>query len=460
MRVLVDGRYLSIPHETGIATYARNINRLNKDFGHYVDVLCDFPITVRTPAILAEALLYDLHWRGPPGILGRALDLAGALSAVAGVRVRAHEIRRQGFVVGDGLESRLPAHDRILSSSSVFARAAIRFALTGRFLKVDLPDKVDVAHWTMPLPIAIRGAKNIYTLHDIIPLKLPYTTADNRIYFYKMVKRVAETADHIIVVSETTRKDVLELFPAVADKMTNTFQSVQLAPGMLEMPATDLGRFLRQQFGLEIGRYFLFYAAIEPKKNVARLIKAYLAAEIGYPLIIVGKKAYRADEELAPLRFAQARGALGGDAVTNKVIYLDYVQPRELVALVRGARAVLFPSIYEGFGLPVLEAMMCGTPTLTSNLGSLRELATPESAILVDPYDIGSISRAIKRLFIDDDLCSRLSIAGRGRAESFSWARYAERLGEVYRRVAHKEQVSHAGRPQRLPAGEAQGRAP
>jgi glycosyltransferase involved in cell wall biosynthesis len=287
----------------------------------------------------------------------------------------------------------------------------------------------------MPLPIAIRHAKNIYTLHDVIPLKLPYTSADNRIYFYKMVKRLVETADHIIVVSETTRNDVLELFPAAADKMTNTYQAVQLSSTIVEMPTVELGSFLNQQFGLETGRYFLFCAAIEPKKNVNRLIRAYLAAEVAYPLIIVGKKAYRADDELAPLQFTDARQALRGDAVMNKVVYLGYLPNPDLIALIRGARALLFPSIYEGFGLPILEAMMCGTPTLTSNLGAMRELATPESAMLVDPYDLNSISTAIKQLSTDDGLCARLSIAGRSRAEKFSWGQYAERLADVYRRV-------------------------
>jgi len=436
MRVLIDGRYLSIPQETGIATYARNLNRLNKDLGHEIEVLCDIPVTARTPAVLGEALLYDPHWKGPPGIIGRAFDLAGTLPGVAGFRVRVHEIRPTGFVVQKGLESRLPAHDRMLSSSSIFARAAIHFALTGRFLKIDLPNKVDIAHWTMPIPITIRRAKNIYTIHDVIPLKLPYTTADNRIKFYKLVKRVAAVADHIIVVSETTRKDVLVLFPAAADKMTNTFESVQLPPSILEMAAGDLERLLSNQFGLEIGRYFLFYAAIEPKKNLGRLIKAYLAAELAYPLIIVGKKAYRADDELAMLQSHAARQALGAGAMKSKVIYLGYLPPPELVTLIRGARAVLFPSIYEGFGLPVLEAMMCGTPVLTSNLGSTREIATPESAMLVDPYDISSISTAIQQLSTDDDLCRRLSIAGRQRAESFSWRRYADLVADVYRRVA------------------------
>ena len=250
---------------------------------------------------------------------------------------------------------------------------------------------------------------------------------------------------------------LLELFPVTADKMTNTFQSVQLPPAILEMPASDLNRLLSKQFGLEVGGYFLFYATIEPKKNLGRLIKAYLAADASHPLIIVGKKAYRADDELAPLevlrtlqvlrtRKALGSGAVSG-AVSDKIAYMGYLPLLELVTLIRGARAVLFPSIYEGFGLPILEAMMCGTPILTSNLGSMRELATPESAMLVDPYDINSISRAINQLSTDDDLCSHLSIKGRERAETlFSWRRYGEQLGDVYRRVAGREHRSRGPR--------------
>jgi glycosyltransferase involved in cell wall biosynthesis len=423
MRILIDGRYLATPHETGIATYARNVSRLNKDFGHQVEVLCDIPMTIRTPAVLGEVLLYDPNWRRAPGILRYASDLAGTLPALVGFRVRAHEIRRQGFVIETGFES-------------VFSRAAIHFALTGRFLKVDAPGTVDIAHWTLPLPIALRGAKNIYTIHDIIPLRLPYTSLENRSDFYKLVERVVETADHVIVVSETTRNDVLELFPAAADKMTNTFQSVRLPAAIIEMSASDLNGLLSRQFGLEAGQYFLFYAAIEPKKNLGRLIKAYLAAKTPYPLIIVGRQAWLFDDELAPLQVAQAREALGGVGTVNKIVRMDYLPFPDLVTLIRGARAVLFPSIYEGFGLPVLESMMCGTPILTSNLGSMRELATPESSVLVDPYNISDISNGIERLSADADLCGRLTIAGHARAEIFSWDRYAERLSDVYRTVA------------------------
>jgi glycosyltransferase involved in cell wall biosynthesis len=166
-------------------------------------------------------------------------------------------------------------------------------------------------------------------------------------------------------------------------------------------------------------------------------------------LLIIGHKGWLYDGELKPLAYtdikAQLRGEAGSDAGrvvaqlrgepgsgAGRVISLDYVSFRLLIPLIRSARAVLFPSIYEGFGLPILEAMTCGTPVMTSNYGAMKEIAGAEAGLLVDPLNVGEMAAAIGRLTSDDDLCMRLSAAGLGRSKEFSMDKYQTRLTAAY----------------------------
>jgi glycosyltransferase involved in cell wall biosynthesis len=185
--------------------------------------------------------------------------------------------------------------------------------------------------------------------------------------------------------------------------------------------------------GLTSRKFFIFYAAIEPKKNLGRLMEAYLGSNSPYPLVVVGRKGWLANPELRPLLYEDVKTSLTGSK--GRIVQLDYVSSELLVTLVRSARAVLFPSIYEGFGLPILESMMCGTPVMTANFGAMREVATAEAALLIDPFDIRDMSRAITALSTDDMLCARLSAAGRLRAEAFSWELYKSRVANAYARV-------------------------
>ena len=168
-------------------------------------------------------------------------------------------------------------------------------------------------------------------------------------------------------------------------------------------------------FDLAPQGYFLYFGAIEPKKNVGRLIEAYLASEVTTPLIIVGGRSWRSENELRLLGTPGSQ-ILSGAARIRK---LDYLPRRMLDVLVAGARGVLFPSLYEGFGLPVVEALARGVPTMTSTAGSLPEVAGG-AALLVDPYDIAAIAAAIRALDTDADLRATLSAAGPAQAARFS----------------------------------------
>ena len=168
-----------------------------------------------------------------------------------------------------------------------------------------------------------------------------------------------------------------------------------------------------------------------------RLIEAYLAARCDIPLVIVGSAGWRAEIERKMLedgRFGYYD--LSGRRATyrQKIRRFEFVSLPMLVSLIRGARGVVFPSLYEGFGLPVLEAMLLGTPVISSTEGSIPEVAS-DAAMLVDPYDVDVLGKAIRTLAQDDDMFNHLAEAGRRRAAEFTFDRYAERMGSVYRAV-------------------------
>lgn len=436
MRILLDARNLALTQGTGIATYARNISRANKEAGNHVDILYEFYAPRDGNALLEELAFFDPQYGTGSSRLDRAMMMASAAKQIVVPKpVQARPVRLGGFVDTRAVESRLPTFDRILTSPLIYRKAYAYFYLTGRFLPVAMDPLPDVAHWTTPHPIYVPGARNVYTVHDVIPLKLPYTTVDNRKKYYRMIKGAVAHADQIISISETTTRDLLEVTPEAAGKITDTSQSV-LLPQALLRPDGDGSGVLQNLFGLEDKKFFVFFAAIEPKKNVGRLIEAFLGSNSPYPLVIIGKKGWLYENELKPLEYQAVKAQLGGSVqVASSVVLVDYVSFPLLVRFMKSARALLFPSLYEGFGLPILEAMLCGTPVMTSNSGAMAEVARPGTALLVDPLNVREMTQAIERLATDDALCAQLSAAGLERAKDFSWDRYRASVMQAYDRA-------------------------
>jgi glycosyltransferase involved in cell wall biosynthesis len=260
-------------------------------------------------------------------------------------------------------------------------------------------------------------------------LRLPQATMDDKQAFYARLKAVTRAADHIVTVSETSKRDVIELLDVPEHRITNTYQAISLPQEYLCREDDQVANYLSGLCGLGMQEYFLFFGALEPKKNVARLIDAYFSSGVQIPLVLVIGDGWQNDEEIARLELHQA-GARAGEKGPS-IRRLDFVTRSNLVDLVRGARAVLFPSLMEGFGLPVIEAMTLGTPVLTSSNGALAEIAG-DAAMLVDPYDVDAIARGIRALANDTDLCGEFSQRGLIRADKFSPARYSERIASLY----------------------------
>lgn len=421
--VVLDAYNLDLPRGTGVATYARNLSYGLKALGYEVGILHGRRIAGAKDALLREVTFFDEGER--PETLQRHLRSVGdALRGVLGQHSVARPVQLSELVVAPEQRRRMATHDSLWNVPDLYPRALRQFADWRRIHSVRLPRPPAVAHWTYPLPIRIPGALNIYTLHDLVPLRLPYTTLDQKKQYLRLARRIAANADHIVTVSECSRRDLINLLGIAPERVSNTYQSVTLPPHLLSKAQALVEQEVYSTYRLKPRDYFLFVGAVEPKKNIGRLIEAYLASGCEAPLILAGPRAWKAEDELR-LYLAQER------RLRHRIRVLDYVPLSLLVSLIRSAKALVFPSIYEGFGLPVLEAMLLGTPVLASNTGSIPEIAG-DAALLIDPYDVQALAEGIRALDGNAELRQDLVARGRMRATAFAPERVNEHIGAVY----------------------------
>lgn len=266
-----------------------------------------------------------------------------------------------------------------------------------------------------PLPEApiYTNCRFVVMSHDLIPLRFPKRFSPLTPYHRYYVPQVLKQAQHIICNSQATAKDIIDFYQIPASKIT----PIPLAHDrthfcLLNLPSRN---------------YFLYIGRQDPYKNIQRLISAFAALPNckDYELWLVGP----IDSRYTPTLKVQV-AELG---VTNQVKFLDYIPYSELPKIINQAIALVFPSLWEGFGLPVLEAMACGTPVITSNLSSLPEVAG-DAAILINPYSTGEITEAMQAIATDLELRSRLSSQGITHSQQFSWEKTAKATSEVLSR--------------------------
>jgi glycosyltransferase involved in cell wall biosynthesis len=426
-RIMIDGFNLALPRGTGVSTYGYSLANTLKGMGWQVDGL--YGLRMGKTRKLRETIFFesmggDHVTKAPlPGSFAWTKEVAQVAWAPRGKLVE-----RTGKVITDAFSYRLPEFDRILAVPDVFDRGARHFKRFGQFLTVRVPNPPKIMHWTYPVPVRLAGVRNIYTLHDLVPLRLPYASLDNKRFYFKLIREIVKTADHIVTVSEASKTDIETLYKIKPDRITNTYQAVRVSPQIRATSDAEIADTVRGVFNLPYQGYFLFFGAVEPKKNVGRLIEAYLSLATETQLVIVGTKAWQADEEL---RLLQRDETAPLRASFRRVRRLGYLPRSLLMRLARGARAVAFPSLYEGFGLPVLEAMQLGVPVMTSRVSSLPEVAG-DAALYVDPYDVGDIAAGLRKLDTDAELRARLSAAGPVQAERYSVEAYQARLTDMY----------------------------
>ncbi|MEZ5817626.1 MAG: glycosyltransferase [Hyphomicrobiaceae bacterium] len=434
--VLIEGHNLTLDTGTGIATYARNLGSTVRDLGYQTEVVVGSrrPVNAKDP-LLAEVSFYDARGGKVPPAL-RYLWLARHAVFGSPFGLRPVSLRLSGAVMQPA-GGRLSGFDRVHVVHELADAARLHFYRHHKRAELRLESPPHLFHATHATPMHVRGVPNIYTIHDLVPLRIPFATLDDKKYFLRLVRLLAREADHIVTVSERSKADLVELIGIPESRITNTYQSVHIPPELLAAAESDLANELDHFFQLEPGGYFLFVGAIEPKKNLTRLIDAYASSGSARPLVIVGAPGWQYEhdlERIADEQFLTYKFQDGVISPSRKVRRLQYLPFARLISLMRGARAVLFPSLYEGFGLPVLEAMLAGAPVLTSSTSSLPEVAG-DAALLVDPNEVDAIAAGIRKLDSDDDLCKELSRQGREQAKKFSPERYKERIDALYKRI-------------------------
>lgn len=277
---------------------------------------------------------------------------------------------------------------------------------------VHVPSTIAPSHIDVPL---------VVTIYDIFPIRLPETAKVwHRKSIAHFLPKVLERADHVITISHYTKGEILEAFPRTnAEKLVPVHLGVHPQFGRVEDNAQAAAR---EKYGLH-KPVILSVCSLEPRKNLARLIEAFarLKNQCEHQLVLVGEFKYKV---------AQLTALIEHHGLTNRIITTGYVPFEDLPALYSLADAFVYPSIYEGFGLPVLEAMRCGCPVLASNVTSIPEIAGGH-AVLVDPLQVDEITSGLQQLISTP---SGLE-AAREHAETFTWERTVEKTLSVYEKA-------------------------
>ena len=291
--------------------------------------------------------------------------------------------------------------------------------------------RIDVFHGMdhVGVPFVGKSGKYVATVHDVIPLILPETfTLRHRLVARAALARVRQTADLAIVPSRAVRDDVVRHLGLPDDRVVVTPEGCEPRFRPASAPTVDEA-VVRYRLP---PRYLLAVGIRDPRKNITALLHAFARLrragriDAGLRLVLAGARG-RLDEPA----FRTAR-SLGLD---QAVMFPGFIDDDHLPALYSGAALFVFPSLYEGFGLPVLEAMACGVPVVTSDAASMPEVAGG-AALLVDPRDVDALAAAIAQGLSDEGLRRRLRSAGLARAAQFSWRRTARRTLDVYASLA------------------------
>jgi glycosyltransferase involved in cell wall biosynthesis len=302
--------------------------------------------------------------------------------------------------------------------------------------RLDLPRvewfaRFDVLFAPNFVPPPTRTTRLVVTVHDLAFRLHPETAPQSTRWWLARIDRTLEHASRIIAVSETTRRDLLDAYDVADARVAVIPNGVDGA--VFHPSSPEEVERVRRRFGIS-GPYLLYLGGIEPRKNLPNLIRAYaeLPSEARPALVLAGGSV-----EWNP----EGRNALEGalrdlpGQVVERIVLTGYVGEPDKVALLGGAEALVYPSLYEGFGLPVLEAMACGTPVVTSDAPALAEVAG-DAALLVEPGDPAAIAWAMERVLTDDDLRRDLEAKGTARAAAYTWEETARRTAQVLHEAA------------------------
>ncbi|MEA3407724.1 MAG: glycosyltransferase family 1 protein [Chloroflexota bacterium] len=294
-------------------------------------------------------------------------------------------------------------------------------------------EKLDLLHQPVYVGPLLRTCPTVVTLHDLSFYLYPELfPRGRRIYLQHMTQYTVEHAQAVITGSESSKRDALRLFTIPEEKITVIPDGVEPRMKPLHDPAAI--EALRQRYHLP-SDMLLFLGTLEPRKNIITLLEAYALlrqrTDIRHGLVVAGGRGWYYDEI-----YAMAK-RLG---LQEAVQFTGYVPDEELPLWYNAADLFVYPSLYEGFGLPPLEAMACGTPVITSNTSSLPEIVG-DGGLTVDPHDPQALAEAIYSVLSDPAHHERLAQAARSQASRFSWRTTAARTAQLYHRVLEGDDV-------------------
>jgi len=429
-KLWMDGFGLSLVAGTGVATYSRSMATTLGESGLGLGLLYGRPVPAGKDAAPREIAFFDSQTRLRQPLLHRLLGLWERQRATP---VLAAGVVERGLTTAGLYQtfstSNVPACDALWNANDIFGRAVVNMRVRGSMLRVRVEGGPPPAlmHWTHLHGVRLEGAVNIHSILDAIPLRLPWATLDHKAAWLRTARAVAATAEHVVTISEHSRRDLISLLGLPEERITNTYLPVY--PPMNDLDPRMSRERLAAVFGLEDRGYHLCLSAVDPRKNLARLLDAYMSSGIERPMVVVGGKNPNAAPELRLL--TEAGGTRSRD---GRIRHLGYLPRVDVEVLLRHARSLCFPTLYEGFGLPAIEAMQVGTAVLTSNVSCMPEVVG-EAALKVDPVDVHAITEAMIALDRDDALRGRLEAEGPARAALFSPERYRARLSELHARM-------------------------
>lgn len=321
--------------------------------------------------------------------------------------------------------------ETVINSQANFRRRSLWTPSHHRLEQWVLPLEValaglDVLHSPDFIPPFRRNCKSVITIHDLAFLLYPHFLTKESARYYSRIDQAVHRADHIIAVSESTKRDTVQLLGVPKKKIT----VIHEAANPIYRPVNDQGSLqqIKRKYGIA-SDFILFVSTVEPRKNLPTLLRAYRQLVDDYKpavkLVVVGRRGWLFEKTFAVVEELN---------LVDEVLFLGRVPDEDLLLLYNAAQVHVHPSHYEGFGLPPLEAMTCGTPTIVSNVASLPEVVG-DAGLLVDPDDISGWTVALWRALTDQALREELIEKGFKRAQLFSLEKTARETLAVYRRV-------------------------
>ncbi len=307
------------------------------------------------------------------------------------------------------------------------------FARLWHRLQIPLPvetfvGRVPLFHATdFTLPPTLPGAKTLLTVHDLSFVRAPETaTPVLKAYLDQVVPRSVRRATHVLADSQATKDDLVELYQTSPEKITVLLSGVTADFKPVADPAVL--KTVCERYHIPGNPYIFSIGTVQPRKNYARLIEALVALGPDFSdihLVIAGGRGWL-DSPIYQ--------AVTDHGLDKRVHFIGFARDEDLPTLYSAARCLAYPSLYEGFGLVVLEAMACGTPVITSKLSSMPEVAG-DAALLVDPYSIEELSGALAQLLSSEALRAELVTRGFKQAAHFTWTRAAHQLKDIYQDI-------------------------